>query len=386
MTSLGLLATLAALLVAPTAPPARDPTDCAGLVPAALPAPVEIDLGGGPGISCRVWSVDGGGALLLERSELNKSGLRVYAPDGTLRGTASVSAVEHVWGQASGFVVRREESGPSSHLWRIEAVGVSEAGAVLDRSVVNDGALPPFAVKWVEDPRGGMVLLEPRVPSGTPSPWLVAPAASWELWLRRISATGATVQGPQRIDAFGGAPQEISGAVTNDGSIVAFLKGDALSAFRNNHDVGRWFDPGAVARTPWFLIFDQSVGYELFAFGLPDGSLFLGNGALAPRAQTVSPAPAWAASLSLALTRVLPDRIAQVLLESSSSPSCDRILEVRAPAGNVCGTLPLCAAPPGPDRAALGWPQIGRDGTVLLESVDGNRCRVRVWPGLLRAP
>ena len=77
----------------------------------------------------------------------------------------------------------------------------------------------------------------------------------------------------------------------------------------------------------------------------------------------------------------LPDRTA--ILSSTNDPCASRI-EIRAPAGNVCGSIDFPAGTRnGYCQSALSA-TIGRDGTVLQRTSNGNPCTVRWWPRLLQ--
>lgn len=121
--------------------------------------------------------------------------------------------------------------------------------------------------------------------------------------------------------------------------------------------------------------------------GLPDGGIILaGRGtrtvAVRSRAASVAPAPSWSATSSVWQRIVaLRDRIATL---DQSFDSCEQVITIRAPAGNVCGTVrvpverdPLGQCPYAPT-------QIGQDGTLVQERVGDSYCHLRWWPRLLR--
>jgi hypothetical protein len=366
------------LRAAPSAA-ARDPADCTGLVPQTLPAPVDLDLAGTDTTACRAWAIDDAGAILVERLDRAQATdeLRVYAPDGLLRGTVPSANTSEAWAGSSGFLVRTEGFSPDYKLVHIEAVGISARAELLGRTVLTDGPVPPYSSAWLPDPRGGLVVLEPRLAASGPA----TARTPWELWLRRISTTGPAAP-PIRIDSLAGFPQDAHGGVTADGSIAVLLMGSSVPSFRNNQDVARWFDPAGAPRTPWFLLFDESLDAVSPSFRLPDGSLQVRGVRLAAGSQTPTQPPAWSTVL---FVWELPDRIVTLpSVETQDPKGCGWTLAIRAPAGNLCGNVIIPTPPSGPFCGAPPWPLIGRDGTVLQGPIAG--CQMHSWPGLLRAP
>ena len=63
-----------------------------------------------------------------------------------------------------------------------------------------------------------------------------------------------------------------------------------------------------------------------------------------------------------------------------ASPTCTQAVEVRTPAGRLCGRVHLRQ---GSGACTTAPVRVGLDGSVV-ERVAGSACGYRVWPGMLR--
>lgn len=377
-------ALLAALLAAAGAE-ARDPADCTGLVPAALPAPVDLVVGDSNKILCSDPAVDGGGAILIGRIFFGGQGAGdqlYFTRGGAQVATTALSGLVSAAEEPSGFLALSSESSQNFQLFTNLIRGLSPDGKVLGMTTVFDGLYNSYEQhQFVPDPRGGAAVLDTELaPGSTPGD-----GSPWVLKLRRVSSTGATTSGPVEIASGPRLVPQVAPIFSTSGDLAVFAGGAHFPGLRNNQLAARWFDPLGAARTPWFLAFDQVDAEHQaspdVAGALPDGSIaarrLLRGASLQPGSTAVGDAPDWLPASGAQLV-VLQDRIA--VLQQHDSP-CSTELEIRAPAGNRCGSITI----PSGTRGNLCLNQlslhIGRDGTVIRSSpgTDGNRCAYRVW-------
>jgi hypothetical protein len=381
-------ALLAALLAAAGAE-ARDPADCTGLVPAALPAPVDLVVGDSSKILCSDPAVDGGGAILIGRIFIGGQGAGdqlYFTRGGAQVGTTALSGLVSAAEEPSGFLALSSESSQNFQHFTNLVRGLSPDGKVLGTTTVFDGPYKSYEQhQFVPDPRGGGAVLDAELAPGA-SPGDESP---WVLKVRRVSTTGETTAGPIAIASGPRLVPQVAPIFSASGDLAVFAGGAHFPGLRNNQLAARWFDPLGAARTPWFLAFDQVDAEHQaapdVAGALPDGTIaalrLLRGASLHPGSTAVGDAPDWLPATGAALV-VLADRIAVV--QQHDSP-CSSEIEIRAPAGNRCGSIAIPSGTLGNlclNQLSL---HIGRDGTVIRSSpgADGNRCAYRAWPHLL---
>ncbi|MFL5309128.1 MAG: hypothetical protein ACJ79H_01610, partial [Myxococcales bacterium] len=283
-------------------------------------------------------------------------------------------------GQAEGYLVLF--SGFDSRTQQVTQllVGLAPDGTTRGQTVIEDGVLRIEQHLVVDDPRGGALLVDvtsaPGSPPGLESPWTIA--------MRRVSPVGLQIDGPRALDTGSRRIPTIAARIDPEGSLLVLTAGVHFPPLRNNQLAGRWFDTSGRPLTPWFVTLDQVLGESGETFGLQRGGIGVRLGerqAIVPaRAATTEPTPPWIPGYLPSLVQ-LADRT--VILSSTNEPCANRI-EIRAPAGNVCGTVEI------PAGARNGFCQsglsmtVGRDGTVLQRTSNGNPCSVRWWRRLLQ--
>ncbi len=385
---------IAIVLVASSAHAAAD--DCTGLVPE-LPGGGTVATVGDDsrsGESCfRPGTIDGRGAILVFHSSSTGEGI-VLAQGGAVvaRFPSGALDLQAVYPQSDGFLLATQKIVGTDYVATLS--GVSHDGAMRGSTSWTVGHAPPGSftlgpenVAFLPGPDGGVIAL--RAESSSPDA-----EAAWRITAQRIDASGAG-PAPALLGAGPGPIPNVSGAVVNDGSLLLLVPGFFLDGFRDNQMVGRWFAPGLTPSTEFFVAVSQSIG-PFSATSLADGSAAVRasdwwRGRTEPGSQSVVLPPAWLPSYPPALFMLPGKRGAAVVLERPivDPGDCEQHIEVRAPAGNLCGILRVpmekradgfCLAGP----LSVG---IGADGTLIENpGVAGNRCSFRFWPRLFANP
>jgi hypothetical protein len=342
-------------------------SECAGLVPAALPQPVEVD-------ACSFVSIDGTGDVAANDSTYARR--LFFDPSGALlaSSTASVGLPQVRGWLALDYGGYSQPPAP----WAVRISSVDRDGGLLGQWFSYD--LGTYAMQ--ADPRGGALLF--RMLNGR---------GSWSIDFWRLSTSATVVDGPRTLAVGkGGFPNQWAFAprVAADGTILITTQGSPFPPLRNNQLAARWFDPFGGPVTPWFVAVDQTLeGGVMLA--LPDGGMALwsdaGQVAIHPGSTKVDPTPGWIPSDRFQYggytdAIVLRDRIA--VRRRSDSP-CEQQLDILAPAGNVCGTVhfPLAVSSDRFCNSRYG-PFVGDDGTVVQDGYKpGYACGIRWWPHLL---
>jgi hypothetical protein len=336
--------------------------DCTGLVPPSLPRAVDLS----PTSSCSVISLDGAGDVAI--SATGSSGSPLFASDGTKLGISVVPP----WTPRSSGWYSLDTVPPAGASWKARVTSIDARGNVLGEIEFTDAVLRLFVLPNDD----ALVLTE----SST--------AAAWQVRVTELSAAAAIVSGPTLVAAAGEPPRhgEFEAFAARDGAFLLFLQGWILPPFRNNQRIARWFDASGTPLTAWFVALDQALeGTARVA--LPDGGIVVaGRGdrivAVQSRVAAAEPAPSWL-TLNFVWQQifVLRDRIATV---DQSFDTCEQVITIRAPAGNVCGEVRVPVERDPFRQCPYAPKQIGQDGTLVQERVGGSYCHLRWWPRLLR--
>jgi hypothetical protein len=366
---------------------ARDASDCTGLVPpAALPPALQVTVEGSADI-CDIAGADGAGNFILERLGSGVVGLQFFSAEGRATGSSSYSGKvmpgfggASFLGQADGFLVHLSGFESSTQIVTELLVGFAPDGTTRGQTIIQDGVYGSEQHAVIADPRGGAIILDVTNLPGS----AVGPKSPWSIAMRRVSPAGVQIEGPRVLQTGALSVPQITARVDPGGSFLLLSSGLHFPPLRNNQLAGRWFDAAGVPLTGWFLALDQVLGETAETFGAADGGVGVrlsDRTAIVPAGSTqAQPAPSWIPGFSPWLIQ-LPDRTA--VISSTDQPCADHV-EIRAPAGNVCGAIDI----PAGERS--GFCQsglsvvIGRDGTVLQRGIGGNSCSVRWWRRLLQ--
>jgi hypothetical protein len=346
-------------------------TDCDGLVPdfPGIPAHTTFEMGTHSG--CSGGSSDGEGTLAFGTGGSDTGGHYtkfLVSPSGALA-DRWISA-DAVVPQPHGFAVHEM----NWHAPAGSALRFADTGGAGPREVYNE----IVAIAGV--PGGGVVAVE--------RPWNVE---HWWVTVHRFDAQGERVAPPSDVleGPAATSPRTIGVGAATDGSALVVVGGDPFGEPDALH--GLWVDPRGRRVTDAFRIAAASSA-GLLVRPLLDGSVAVrADGAWRARIRNRSTAvrdpPAWLANLSgkeFQLRKHGGSSGSYVVLFDSrfgGTPRCAPLVEIRAPAGNRCGTL---AVPESVQRA-----DVGEDGTLIwLRSGPpcsfGLCCHWRWWTGLLR--
>lgn len=355
----------------PGAPDEAEPgldASCEGRGPAGLgtPAAADFDLGT-TGADCTSATSDGAGrvALLLRKSAF--SSYQPYAlfvaPDGGL------------------------EPGPLAAAAAPQPSGFAFAGAHLDPQYgPHDGF---FQFSFVPDPPP-LVGKDVPVVAAAPGGGALVASATWSVDRWSVSAARFDAAGRQS----GATARLAEGPAQGTRPLLAVavsLAGDGLVAFSGSA-LG---DPGSVYGVWVARDGSSDVRPVRLGAGAPHALLLrpLADGSLAVRlddrwvararpSAAVEAAPAWLAALSGrdVLLRASGQGYVVPWLAFDSATSCASLVQLRAPAGNLCATIGV--------RGAALRAELGLDGTLFATFAGppcafGACCHVRWWRGAL---
>jgi hypothetical protein len=366
---------------------ARDASDCTGLVPPpALPQAVEATLQGSADL-CEIGGTDGQGNFVFERVGGGVIELHLFSADGRATGSSSFSGKlmpaigrSAFLGQAEGYLVPFSGLGSSTQQITQVLVGFAPDGSTTGQTVIEDGPFGPEQHLVVADPRGGALLVDVTTAPGSAP----RPESPWSIAVRRVSASGVQIEGPRVLEVGSRRIPTIAAQVDAGGSLLLLSAGFHFPPLRNNQLAGRWFDPSSGPLTPWFVTLDQVVGETGETFPARNGAVGVHLGErraiVRARAASTEPTPPWLPGYLPSLVQ-LPDRTAVV---SSTNEPCADHIEIRAPAGNLCGAVEIPAGTRGGYCQSGLSLTVGRDGTVLQRTSNGNPCSVRWWRRLLQ--
>jgi hypothetical protein len=342
--------------------------DCAGLVPASLPAPATATFAPPPGFSCAAGTSDGTGAVALGARDAAGEGFwQTFTPGGDARGTFQAWPVfTEPSGWQGGVAVR---NAPGGQTVQVAVLTFSPSGGLVARVDLNDQPYPWTGIggwELQQDPLGGSALF---------MTWS-APNGPWREVLR-FDASGA-LRGRGRIDE----PYFMAHGVSN--------RGDAMALSYTGGPSLQWIAPDGTTElrgADWDSFRAQAMG---FAQPLLDGSL-VASDASGPYGRQFPylaaagvPGPSWLrtyAGWTLHFTR---GNRGYAFLEPAGDfrGGCDQDIDLVSPSGRLCGRITVLAEPGGSGGCTTGSLDQGWDGTVVQQSQrDG--CRFRWWPRLL---
>ncbi len=357
-----------------------DPSaECDGLVPAGVPAPVEVEWSSAPG-ACGAGTSEGTGHVAVAARAGDQVTWQVFSPSGAAeRSFSGWPVVPEPAGWQGLAAVTLDPAAPVvSIVHRTFSPGGDRAGESAVTAAPDQVRVDGFAL--AQDPRGGSL----------------AAVAETDAFHNHWSS----LEG-QRFDASGATrwPASLRFGASDEHSI-AFMaagistQGESLTLWQHSAQLDVWWiDPagkevateqraeGALA----VLGFADLGPHDLQLVPLLDGGLALrADGTLRrvyPRLSTRSAAlPAWLADRAGWTCRFTRGNRGYALFPppGQASPDCAQAIELRSPAGRLCGRITLAGGGP----CTTGAVDQGWDGTVV-EQRDQASCRYRFWPRLL---
>lgn len=334
---------------------------CAALAPSPQQA-AQVFLPG----ACLPSAIDASGSVLFACGSAESE----WSVDGGQLGTSQVGAAATLPGRARGF-------------WAIRSTAAGRDLVSIDRDGTLLGSLQAYPLAGgalqepllLPDPRGGAVLLQVRGQAGA-----VGPSGGWQLVFERVTDALSVVDGPRTIDSGPSPAPAFQGRVSTDGSFVLTEGGWHFPPLRSNQLAARWFDPAGAPLTGWFAALDQSTfGHPVTVLG--DGSVVVESRYRSARlAKAPQPAPGWLPpeeDSAWPKIFVLPDRI---VVARVGAGNCAAALEVRSPAGELCGTQSVPWVPTSAGSCLGGNVLVGGDGSLAVGS--WAQPGAQVWPRL----
>jgi hypothetical protein len=357
-----------------------DPSaECDGLVPAGVPAPVDVEWSSPPG-PCGAGTADGTGHVAVPARSGDQVSWQAFSPAGAAERSFSAWPVVP---QPSGWhglaVLTLDPAVPVvSVIHRTFSPEGAPAGA-------SDATAAPNQVKvdlWVlaQDPRGGSFTA------------VVETDAFHNHW--------SDVEG-QRFDAAGAGrwPANVRFG-SSDQHSVAFAaagvssRGESLTLWQHSAQLDAWWIDGDGKQVATeqraesyaaVLGFADLGAHDLELVPLLDGGLALRSDGtfrrVFPHLSTRSAAlPAWLADRAGWTFRFTRGNRGYALFPppGQASPDCSPVVELRSPSGRLCGLVTLAGGGP----CTTGAVDQGWDGTVVEQRAHGT-CRYRFWPGML---
>lgn len=325
---------------------------CAGVLPAALDAPVSRTIGHSAGLFCENATSDEEGNVAGSTGGAGPGAWSLWAADGRSRG--QIAGAPRLLAQRSGY---QGVSGTALEAWTADGtpsrrteLGAHPAGAVFTQDV----AFPAVT--------GGSVVL-------TETCWN---AQQSDLYVSRFDANGALLS-KVNIGGAGcaGHATAVSDALDRT-LVVAPSDGTPRFGIAADRAAARWLDRGGAPLTDWF----DAGGALSNGPGLRP--LIGGGVAIYYQLQWTEMIPSGQAIIAPA-PGFLRDGFDLAIVHGGKAyalvPPQGSSLELFSAAGDACGTLPLPAAA----KARL---QLGLDGTVMaLSGPDG--CSIDWWVKLL---
>ena len=355
-------------------PPPQD--ECAGLMPASLPAPVLARL---PQNSCRDGtSDDGNGNFALGYTAGGgptypnylfftiRNGQAVQIGDTIPGGDESGT---YVYSQPSGFtafIVSGHDG--TSRINSYDHEGKLLSSQILANGAVASGQMPSSAVGV--DPSGGTATLR----------HVFDAASGWRTIYKRLDKSGAAETGDVLVDR----------STMSAATIGVALSGHALAVLAAGSGVfqARWLAKDGSAISDWFTF--QGQGFPAVRF-LMDGGVLVGfhSGWQTVSYQRVSwsyriqdgraavdPAPDWVAQRPRSVFWVIRNGRGYALVNSNQCGA--ESAEILAASGKSCGCLSVPHA-----RADA---SVGRDGSLIVPEPAANfgTCSYDLYPQLLQ--
>ena len=361
----------------PTTPPPT-PDDCAGLLPAALPAPVLATL---PQSECLDAAADdGAGNYLLGFMNSDgpssfpeylfftlQNGKAAQTGDPIFGGDESSS---YIYSQPSGFTLF-EIAGIASQSF-IKSYSAAGAQQSTQQLAPPNLSLNPVSSAGI-DPSGGTAAAYQVADSST---------NAVSTLYQRFDKTGAPETRAVLIDAQGRAPNGIGVALSGHALVMVSTDRSGWQA--------RWLAKDGSAITDWFAIANPQPGVQLFPVirFLLDGNVVIGfsHGSqgvvlanlgykyeILDGKTSVNAPPAWLQARSN--DPFFAIRGGRGYAAFSPSGSC---VEALTPAGKSCGCLNV--------PSLSGHASVGRDGSLMVSEPPQNfgKCTWDLYPQLLK--
>jgi hypothetical protein len=361
-----------------------DTGDCAGLVPARVPAAVEVELNDA-GPSCGPGLSEGGGHVAVVRqSGRGFAEVQVFSPDGkperaltvsTFGGCFLPTTCGPLFPQESGFMAATATGGTGSFDPLLVHVHTFAADGTLRRTESpTTHEMGVFAWGLHDDPLGGVLLTTSGfVPPDLPD---------------RGTCNGHAFRfgrdGRQR-GRSDFACRVVTAGVSNGGESLVMESGEPSTPFDQLDVLLHWLKPDGSPAQP------ETSERSPFTSGahlapLLQGGLLLNDGGTWTRryphlGAASEPAPEWIASKPGWTYRFTRGNKGYAAFPPPGQQlvDCDPGVELRSVSGRLCGTITFREEGGACRSAAIdqGW-----DGTVVRQSAR-NACRWRWWPKLL---
>ncbi len=357
-----------------------DAAECDGLLPDEVPAPVTVSTPAPADGACGGGISDGTGHVAVAARAGDGGSWRVFAPDGTPRGTLSawpLVAEERGWqglrvtavpAPDEGSVVAATAFRPDGSPSRSTTVSLDPAAVLTRRGVL------------AADPRGGSLVLLADVDRAH-NHWSSVRA-------QRLDAAGAPRwTDPVRLASRSDPVLFLAAGVSRAGEALALWQHSAYLDLA-------WVDAGGATVASAELgeravdvLGTDALSPALELVPLLDGSVAVrADGSLRrlyPRLATSSaPLPAWLGARADWSFRFARGNRGYALFPPAGQPSpgCAQTIELRAPSGRLCGQVVL--RDPQGGACVTGVVDQGWDGTVVQQASE-DACSWRFWPGLL---
>ncbi|MFL5310136.1 MAG: hypothetical protein ACJ79H_06720 [Myxococcales bacterium] len=345
-------------------------TDCRELVPDFPGVPPQITFEMGTHSACTGATSDGEGTLgfgTVSAGSPRSTVFLLHRPDG---GALARISADSLAPQPHGFAVHEQD-------WEFphgSALRFADGSGKGPQQVSNE----IVAVAGV--PGGGVVAVE--------RPWNIA---HWWITTHRFDAAGERVGPPSDVleGSIETRPQSFAVGAATDGSALVVVGGEPFGDPDSLY--GIWIDDRGNRVGDAFQV-TAAKADGLLIRPLLDGSVAvraegMWRARIANRARTVRDPPAWLSALAGRDFQLRKHRRVNrgyvVLFDPQLVPSrgCKPLVDIRAPAGNRCGTLAVAESVVRAD--------VGEDGTLIWfrggpPCSFGICCQWRWWTGLLR--
>ncbi|HEY6910488.1 MAG TPA: hypothetical protein VI356_14010 [Myxococcales bacterium] len=336
-------------------------SDCAVLAFAGPGVPLVVEESAGMGFGCGSATSDGSGMVALgsvstngSTGRLMASTWRLLSPDGSPAGFARGDAPAAL---LHGFALLDQ--------WE----NVSAGRALRFSFTEGPNPVQNLSVAVAGDPQGGAIAIEE--PFNVEQYWLTA--HRFDGAGRQIAPPADVIEGP-----LAEHPRSFAVGMARDGWSLAVFTGEPQSDGAMLY--ARWIDPQGTPSGP-VLPTGVPAGTTLLLRQLADRSIAVrvdGKWVARVRRSGAERAPAWLAAQDGRDVILLERGYAVPFTYAADHSGCTPAVEIRAPAGNLCGRYALAE----PFQRA----DVGADGTLIL-AYGGSTfwsCRRRWWSALFR--
>lgn len=355
-------------------------SSCAGVMPGPLGPGLTESEAASPGDVCVNGTSDASGHLAIGKlfHYTHFVSWHVVGLDGTPGGYFSARRMGALLPQWSGF--HGLSVSPSS---RVFLNTYSTNGVQLRMNEIKPGGQGSYDAA-VDYDYGSFAVVSRMTSPGT-----------WQVTAQRYDEEGDPVFGSPVVVRPGSGPNAPFIAVAGvdlHGRLLVLWDGSVDGAGSGTLR-GRWLrHDGSFIGAPFLAASGLSEGTGYTLYPLIGGGLALladnfstGRQWLAryrPHIGGPLPPPAWLAARPNVIPRLIRDNHAYALVPVAyqTVPDCKQELELRAPSGRLCGTLTFPLAAGACETRGI---DVGRDGTVIQQSVLPDDCQHTWWPQLL---